>query len=371
MVKSTVLGDRTVDFLLTKGGRKMLLEKTLNSITDLDQEAMEKAQERLDILTKPQGSLGTLEAIAKQVAGITGNPRPIINKKVVTVMAGDHGVAAEGVSAVAQEVTTQMVSNFVNGGAGINVLARHVGAEVVVVDIGVAADIDSPTVINKKVKKGTSNMCEGPAMTRAEAIKALEAGIEIAEEQIAKGANLLATGDMGIGNTTPSTAILAVFSNIDIDIITGRGTGVDDEGLAKKKAAIAKAIELNQPNREDGIDVLAKVGGLEIAGLAGVILGAAAKRTPVVIDGFISTATALIAKSLNPLSVKYMIPSHSSEEPGHNLMLELLGFNPLLNLHFRLGEGTGAALGMGLVEAATKILNEMATFAEAGVNHDG
>ena len=233
--------------------------------------------------------------------------------------------------------------------------------------MGVAEDIDSPKVINKKVRKGTANMCQGPALTEDEAIKALEAGIEIAQEQINKGASLLATGDMGIGNTTPSTAILAVFSKLDLNTITGRGTGVDDEGLERKKLAIEKAIKLNQPDPENGLDVLAKVGGLEIAGLAGLILGAAANKTPIVVDGFISTAAALIAKSLNQLSVKYMIPSHGSDEPGHNLMLELLGFKPLLNLHFRLGEGTGAALGMGLVESATKILHEMATFAEAGV----
>lgn len=346
----------------------MLLEKTLQAITDLNQEAMVKAQERLDSLTKPPGSLGTLEDIAKQIAGITSNPQPKIGKKVLVVMAGDHGIVAEGVAPYPQEVTPQMVYNFVNGGAAINVLTRHVGADVVIVDMGVASEIDHPMVINKKIKSGTDNMCKGPAMTREEAIKALEAGIQVAEEQIAKGATLLATGDMGIGNTSPSTAILNVFSKVSLDAITGRGTGIDDEGLKVKKAAIAKAIEVNKPNPEDGLDVLAKVGGFEIAGLAGLILGAAANKTPIIIDGLISTAGALIAKSLNPLSVKYMIPSHGGEEPGHNLMLELLGFKPILNVHFRLGEGTGAALVMNLVDAATKIINEMATFAEAGVS---
>ncbi len=346
----------------------MLLEKTLQAIGELDEQAMQKTQARLDSLTKPPGSLGSLEELAKKIAGITGNSMPKIDKKVIVVMAGDHGVVEEGVAAFPQEVTPQMVYNFVNGGAGINVLAKHVGAEVVIVDMGVAVDIDSDKVINCKVRKGTRNMCKEPALTREEAIQALEAGITVAKNEIAKGANLLATGDMGIGNTTPSTAILAVFSNVELELITGRGTGVDDDGLSRKQIAIAKALELHKPNPEDGLDVLAKVGGLEIAGLAGVILGAASERVPVVIDGFISTAAAIIAKSLNPLSVNYMIPSHGSEEPGHGLMLELLGFTPLLNLHLRLGEGTGAALGMNLVEAATKILAEMATFAEAGVS---
>ena len=346
----------------------MLLEKTLQAIRELDEQAMQKTQERLDSLTKPPGSLGSLEELAKKIAGITGNPMPKIDKKVIVVMAGDHGIVEEGVAAFPQEVTPQMVYNFVNGGAGINVLAKHVGAEVVIVDMGVAVDIESDKVINCKVRKGTRNMCKEPALLREEAIQALEAGITVAKSQIASGANLLATGDMGIGNTSPSTAILATFSNLELSLITGRGTGVDDDGLSRKQIAIAKALELHKPNPEDGLDVLAKVGGLEIAGLAGVILGAASERVPVVIDGFISTAAAVIAKSLNPLSVNYMIPSHGSDEPGHKLMLELLGFTPLLNLHLRLGEGTGAALGMNLVEAATKILAEMATFAEAGVS---
>ncbi len=345
----------------------MLLEQTLTKIGPLDEVAMEKAQQRLDNLTKPYGALGVLEEIAKQMAGITGDPLPKIKDKVVVVMAGDHGVVEEGVSACPKEVTRQMVANFINGGAGINVLARHEGVRVVVVDIGVDADIDNPSVISRKVKRGSDNMAKGPAMSREEAVRAIEVGIEIATEFINQGVNLLATGEMGIGNTTPSSAILAVFGGFEPQMVTGRGTGISDDTLSRKVEVIAQALELNKPNREDALDVLAKVGGLEIAGLAGVILGAAANRVPVVIDGFISSAAALVASRLKPESLNYMIASHASMEAGHRLMMEVLGLKPMLHLEMRLGEGTGAVLGMGMVEAASKIINEMATFDEAGV----
>ncbi|AVX20577.1 MULTISPECIES: nicotinate-nucleotide--dimethylbenzimidazole phosphoribosyltransferase [Carboxydocella] len=345
-----------------------LLKRTISSIVPLNTEAMQQAQVRLDILTKPLGSLGRLESIAKQLAGITGNPRPQISKKCVVVMAGDHGVASEGVSAFPSEVTYQMVANFIRGGAGINVLARHSNADVFVVDMGVAVDIDLPGVINRKIDYGTRNMVIEPAMTYEQAVKALEAGVEIAKDLIKnQGYTLLATGEMGIANTTPSSALLAVFGGLKVEDVCGRGTGIDEAGLKNKQNAIRKAIEVNQPNVNDPIDVLAKVGGYEIAGLAGLILGAAANKTPIIIDGFISSAAALIAQRIAPLSVEYMIPSHASEEPGHKMILELLGLKPMLLLNMRLGEGTGAALAMHIVEGACKIINEMATFADAGV----
>lgn len=338
------------------------------SINELDAKAMALAQERQNQLTKPQGSLGVLEELSVRLAGITGNPRPVLGRKVVIVMAGDHGVTASGVSAFPSEVTPQMVATFIAGGAGINVLARHVGADVKVVDMGVAAVIDDPKVIVKKVALGTKNMAEGPAMTREEAIAAIMAGAEVAENEIANGATILATGDMGIGNTTASTAILAALTDLDVTDITGRGTGLDDERLAAKVKVIEQALSLNNPDREDPIDVLSKVGGFEIGGLAGVILAAAKNNVPVVIDGFISGAAALLAARIAPKSINYMIASHVSVEPGHRLIWREIGLAPMLHLDMRLGEGTGAALAINLVDAACKILDEMATFAEAGVS---
>lgn len=283
-------------------------------------------------------------------------------------MAGDHGVVAEGVSAFPQEVTPQMVYNFLNGGAAINVLARQAGAQVICTDVGVAFPLEPAELMRYRVANGTRNMAKGPAMTREEALQALLVGAQVAKEAIGQGANLLTTGDMGIGNTTPSSAIVALFTGLPLTEVVGRGTGIDDASLAKKREVIARAIELNRPNVEDPLDVLAKVGGLEIAAIAGAILQAAASRVAVIVDGFISTAGALIAAKLSPASVSYMIPSHGSVEPGHRRALELLGLEPLLNLHMRLGEGTGAALCIYLVEAAIRILEEMATFADAGVS---
>ncbi len=343
------------------------LNDTISRIDGLDVKAMRLARERQDQLTKPKGSLGVLEEMSVKIAGIQGKPIPEITKKVIIVMAGDHGVAAEGVSAFPQEVTPQMVANFAAGGAGINVLARHAGAEVRVVDAGVAVPINIPGVIDKKVRLGTANMAEGPAMTREEAIASIEAGIEIAEAAIADGADLLGTGDMGIANTTASSAILSVFSGVELDHSVGRGTGIGADALVKKREVIAQAIKVNQPDKRDGLDVLAKVGGLEIGGLAGVIIGAAANRVPVLIDGFISGAAAMVAASIAPESRGYMIASHVSVEPGHKLMLEELALKPMLFMNMRLGEGTGAALASSLAEAACKVLAEMATFAEAGV----
>ncbi|MDI6688958.1 MAG: nicotinate-nucleotide--dimethylbenzimidazole phosphoribosyltransferase [Actinomycetota bacterium] len=344
------------------------LERTLEAIGDLDEEVMRLARERQDQLTKPRGSLGALEEISIKIAGIMGNPLPKIADKVIVVMAGDHGVVEGGVSAYPQEVTAQMVYNFIEGGAGINVLARHVGARVVVVDIGVASSINNPQVISQKIRAGTANIAQGPAMLKGEAIASIEAGIRIVQDELEKGVSILGTGDMGTGNTTPSSAILAAFTGLPVEKVVGRGTGIDDHRLGLKIKAIEEALEVNQPDPEDPLDVLTKVGGLEIGGLAGCILGAAALKIPVVIDGFISGAAALIASRIAPKSVGYMIASHVSAEPGHKIILDVLGLKPMLYMDMRLGEGTGAALGISIVEAACKILSEMATFGEAGVS---
>jgi nicotinate-nucleotide--dimethylbenzimidazole phosphoribosyltransferase len=345
------------------------LQNTINRIEPLDQEAMRQAQARQDNLTKPQGSLGLLEELSVKVAGIQGTARPKIRDKVIVTMAGDHGVVAEGVSLYPQEVTAQMVTNFLRGGAGINALARHVGARVVVVDMGVATDLEPhPELLAKKVAYGTKNMARGPAMSREEAIQAIETGIEIVESELSRGMDIVGTGDMGIGNTTPSSAIVAALTGSAVADVTGRGTGIDDEQLAYKVETIERALAVNRPDPADPLDVLAKVGGLEIGGIAGVVLGAAAHRLPVVIDGFISGAGALIAAGLAPQAKDYLVAAHLSVELGHRPVLERLGLTPLLNLNMRLGEGTGAALGISLVEAAVKVLNEMATFADAGVS---
>ncbi len=345
------------------------LQELIAAIPPLDTEAMRQAAARQDMLTKPQGSLGRLERLSIQVAGITGNPRPRIVHKVITTMAGDHGVVEEGVSAFPQEVTPQMVYNFLRGGAAINVLARHVGARVVVVDMGVAADLEPhPELVDRKVARGTNNIARGPAMTREQAEQAILNGAAVVEAELAQGLDILGTGDMGIGNTTPSAAIAAAITGRAPGEIVGRGTGVDDAGLARKVAAVQRALAVNRPDPYDGLDVLAKVGGFEIGGLAGAMLAAAAHRRPVVVDGFISTAAALIAVTLAPQVRPYLIAAHRSQEKGHRIMLEWLGLEPVLDLDLRLGEGTGAALAIGVVEAACKVLDEMATFAEAGVS---
>jgi nicotinate-nucleotide--dimethylbenzimidazole phosphoribosyltransferase len=341
----------------------------IDAIQPLDEKAMAEARIRQDHLTKPQGSLGQLEALSIQIAGIKRNSRPRIVHKVIFTLAGDHGIAREGVSAFPSEVTPQMVYNFLRGGAGINVLGRQVGARVVVADLGVATDLERhPDLKNKKVAMGTENMAKGPAMSRKEAIRSIEAGMELVEEELTKGIDIVGTGDMGIGNTTPSSAITAVITGADVASVTGRGAGLNDEGLKRKAKLIEMAIEVNRPDPKDAIDVLSKVGGFEIGGIAGVILAGARHGIPVVIDGFISGAAALIAASLSLQIKPYLIASHQSVERGHQIILEYLGLKPLLNLNLRLGEGTGAALGMFLAEASLRILNEMATFAEAGVS---
>lgn len=344
------------------------LEETLNRIGEPDAEAMRAASERQDRLTKPAGALGMLEEISIKVAGIMGEAMPRPGRKVVLVMAADHGVTAQGVSLYPRDVTAQMLHNFLAGGAAINVLARHVGAEVRVVDVGVAADVEAEGLTVRKVRHGTADLSRGPAMSREEAVACVEAGIDVAEEELAAGASFLATGDMGIGNTTAASAITAAVTGMDPREVTGRGTGLDDEGLERKVEVIRRALELNRPDPSDALDVLAKVGGLEIGAIAGVMLAAAAARRPVLVDGFISGAGALIAAGLHPLATRFMLASHLSVERGHAVILERLGLHPIIRANMRLGEGTGAALGLTLVEAALKILSEMATFEEAGVN---
>jgi nicotinate-nucleotide--dimethylbenzimidazole phosphoribosyltransferase len=348
----------------------MQLDETIKAIQPLDKSAIQSAHVRQDSLTKPRGSLGRLEELSIQLAGITGNPRPSIESKAVIVMAADHGVTLEGVSAYPAAVTPQMVLNFLHGGAAINVLSRQANARVVVVDMGVASTIEDPSgkLISRKLGLGTANLAKGPAMSWEKARESIRTGIEIAQAEIAQGVDILATGDMGIGNTTPSTAIACALMNQHPRNIAGRGTGIDDEGLKRKIDVIARALSVNEPDRKDAIDVLAKVGGFEIGGLVGVILAAAANRKPVVIDGFISTAAAMLAASLAPGARDYMIAAHVSQERGHKLMLAWLGLNPLFDLNMRLGEGTGAALAFHLIEASARILNEMATFDEAGVS---
>ena len=345
------------------------LDTLCESVGELDEAAMETARLRQNKLTKPPGSLGRLEELSIQLAGITGNARPEIEDKAVIVMAGDHGVTAERVSAYPAEVTPQMVVNFLSGGAAINVLAHLAGARVVVVDVGVAVPLEPhPDLIIHKVALGTANMAQGSAMTREQAETAIAVGVEVVREEIAHGLDLVAAGDMGIGNTTPSAAITVVLIGAPVADVVGRGTGVDDAGLARKIAVVERALARNHPDQDDPVDVLTKVGGLEIAGLVGVILGAAAGRVPVVIDGFISGAAALLAAHLKPEVKAYLIASHQSTEIGHRMILEGLGLQPLFDLRMRLGEGTGAVLAMHFIEAATRILAEMATFGEAGVS---
>ena len=344
------------------------LKALVDSIKPVDQSRTAAIQARLDNLTKPQGSLGRLEELAKRYCLITGRDKPEIRNKIVFTFAGDHGVAAEGVSAFPKEVTPQMVLNFLRGGAGVNVLARHAGARVIVVDMGVDHDFEPAEGLEiRKIGRGTRNMAAGPAMTREEAEQAILAGAGMVEKYKA-GLDIIGTGDMGIGNTTPSSAIVSVITGAEPELVTGRGTGIDDASLKAKVAIIKRAIAANRPDPKDPVDVLAKLGGFEIAGIAGLVLGAAANRIPVVVDGFISTAGALIAAELNPLVKEYIIAAHQSVEIGHRKMLEHLEQRPLLDLNLRLGEGTGAALGISLVEAGVKVLMEMATFAAAGVS---
>ncbi|MEE9201586.1 MAG: nicotinate-nucleotide--dimethylbenzimidazole phosphoribosyltransferase [Dehalococcoidia bacterium] len=345
------------------------LEQVIGRIRPLDRESMVQARARQDSLTKPQGSLGRLEELSIKLAGCQGRAMPSAERKAIIVMAGDHGVAEEGVSLYPQEVTGQMVLNFLNGGAGINVLARLAGARVVVVDMGVKSDLPShPDLLSRRIGPGTANMARGPAMTREQALAAVETGIEIVEAEVARGLDLVAGGDMGIANTTPSSAITAVLAGVPVARAVGRGTGVRGQQLAHKIAVVEQALEVNRPDPSDALDVLARVGGFEIGGLAGVMLGAATHRVPVVVDGFISSSAALVAAGLCPIAKDYFIAAHRSAESGHRALLRHLRLRPVLDLDLRLGEGTGAALAMLLAEASVRVLREMATFADAGVS---
>lgn len=348
-----------------------VIEDTIASIKTLDNTYRNKAQERIDSLTKPQGSLGRLESLAAQIVAIREEMRPELKNKVIFTFAGDHGVTEEGVSAFPKEVTPQMVFNFLRGGAGVNVLAKQAGSEVAVIDIGVDFDFKGAYgLLHRKVVQGTKNMTKGPAMTAREAEMCVSIGIDLANEYADKGYNLFGTGEMGIGNTTPSSAIIAAISGRPVKEVTGRGTGIADSAFENKVRVIEKAIEVNKPDSSDPIDVLAKVGGAEIAGIAGLCLGAAARRIPVIIDGFISTAGALIAYEMEPKAGEYMISAHQSVEAGHKCMLERMELKPILDLGFRLGEGTGAAVAMNIVEASLRMYNDMATFEEASVTGD-
>jgi nicotinate-nucleotide--dimethylbenzimidazole phosphoribosyltransferase len=351
--------------------------RTIDAIVDgiepLDRTWITKARERTARLVMPPRALGRLHAIAERCCAILKTLTPALDQKAVLVMAGDHGVATEGVSAFPQEVTGAMVRTFLAGGAGINAIARHVGAQVWVVDMGMIPCIDPLGVEGggflkvHKVGPGTASFVRGPAMSRDQAVQAVMTGFKLASEQFASGVQVLGTGDMGIANTTPSAAIGAVITQAPLDEMVGRGTGVDDQGLSRKKAVIARGLESNCPDGHDGLDVLAKVGGFEIGGLAGLALAGAFHQRPVVIDGFISTAGALIAQAICPTVTDYLFAGHQSEEPGHKIMLRHLGLRPILDLGMRLGEGTGGAMAMSIMEGALRVFREVLTFEEAGV----
>lgn len=345
------------------------LQEILGGIRPVDNSLREKIQAHLDDLTKPQGSLGRLEEIAMKFAVATGTEKPVLNKKKVFCFAADHGVAAEGVSAFPAVVTPQMVYNMLNGGAAINVLAGHAGADLEIVDIGVNHDFaDSPGLKKKKIRKGSSNMAKQAAMTLDETVQAIVAGIELARTAHAEGYHLLATGEMGIANTTPATALFAVLLDLPVESITGRGTGIDDTMLEHKIAVIKQAIEVNRNSLATPLETLAALGGFEIAGICGLVLGAAAVGVPVVVDGFISSAGAVAAMKLSCKVSDYLFFSHLSNEQGHKAIMNKLGARPILDLDLRLGEGTGAALAMQVIEGAVKIYNEMATFSSASVS---
>lgn len=363
---------------MTAGTRRRL-DEAIARIGPLDTAAMDAAAARLDRLTKPPGSLGRLEALVIQLAGITGRPDARVDRRAIVVAAADHGVTRQGVSAYPAEVTPQMVANFIAGGAAINVLAAQVGAVVTVVDVGVAspipevpADPAGPRrggrLVGARIRAGTADMTQGPAMTREEALRAIIVGLEIVDGLVADEVDLVGVGEMGIGNTTAASALTAAFTGVAVERVTGRGTGIDDAGRARKVAAVEAALRMNGPDTADPIGTLAAVGGLEIGVLVGVMIGAAGAGIPVVLDGFITGAAALVACALAPELGPRLIAAHRSAEPGHAAVLDHLGLQPLLELDLRLGEGTGAALAMGFMVAAVRIRDEMATFESAAVS---
>ena len=347
----------------------MTLDDVINRIGPADQEAKRAARLRQDSLTKPPGSLGRLEELSIQLAGVFGTERPAPRGMTIIVAAGDHGVVAQGVTGYPQEVTAQMVLNFLAGGAAISVMARKAGVELVIVDAGVAATLPQhPDLRVVSIGRGTADITEGPAMTREQAEACVSAGVGLALEAAESGADMIGLGEMGIGNTTAASAITAALTGRSPRETTGRGTGRDDDEMERKIAVVERALDVNRPDPGDGLDVLTRVGGFEIGVLAGVALGGALARRVVVLDGFISSAAGLIAHSLCPNVRDYSVAAHLSAETGHRIALSHMGLRPLLDLDMRLGEGTGAALAMGLIETAAACLTEMATFAEAGVS---
>ncbi|MBT8375171.1 MAG: nicotinate-nucleotide--dimethylbenzimidazole phosphoribosyltransferase [Deltaproteobacteria bacterium] len=357
------------------GTDNIALKQIVTHIKPVDKEWIEKAKQRTSQLVMPARALGRLHHISEKICAIRQTLTPSINRKAFLVMAGDHGVVEEGVSAYPQEVTGEMIKTFLNGGAGINILAHQVNADVFVVDMGIITDLDPVALKGKgrlfihKVAKGTANLSRRPAMTREEAEKSMLTGFQLASDLFKKGIDMLGTGDMGIGNTTPSAAIGTVLTKTPLNEMVGRGTGIDNQGLLRKQKAIQRGIELNRPDMKDGLDVLAKLGGFEIGGIAGCILAGAYHERPVVIDGFISTAGALVAHSLCPAVVDYLFAGHCSEESGHRSMLKHLDLEPVLDLGMRLGEGSGGALAMGIIDGAIKIFTDMLTFDQAGVSN--
>ena len=347
-----------------------LLARTLEALRPLDAAAVTAAREHQDRLTKPKGSLGGLEDVSVHLAGLAAtDPPPVPEPAVVVVFAADHGVHAQGVSPWPQEVTTQMVANLAAGGAVVNALAAQTGARVVVVDVGVAADVSAVEgVLDRKVRPGTADLSTGAAMTRAEAVQAVEVGIAVAEQLVAGGARCLLTGDMGIANTTASAALIAALLDVDPADVTGRGTGIDDVTLATKTDVVRRALVLHEPDRTDALGVLAALGGLEHAALAGLVIGASALRVPVVLDGVIAGAAALVASALHPHALVAALAGHRSAEPGHAHALRALGLRPLIELDLRLGEGSGAVLALPLVQSAARVLRDVATFDSAGVS---
>jgi nicotinate-nucleotide--dimethylbenzimidazole phosphoribosyltransferase len=346
-------------------------QSAAREIQPVSRSAQAAAKERQASLTTPPGSLGRLESLSERLAGIQAAARPNCGRKAVLVAAGDHGVVAEGVSAYPQAVTGQMVANFAGGGAAINALARQAGARLWVADVGVAEPVvGEPAVRLRRIKAGTANMAAGAAMSRSDAEAALNIGIELAEEAIGDGLDVLGLGEMGIGNTTAAAAVAAAIVGREGEAVIGPGSGVDEAGLSRKAAAVNRALEVNQPQGGDALDVLAKVGGFELGALAGACLAAARRRVAVVTDGFPATAAAMLAVLAAGRMRDYLIAGHQSMEPGHGLMLDWLGLAPVLQMQMRLGEGTGAALAMPILEAACRTLNEMATFDEAGVVSD-
>lgn len=344
-----------------------LLQKTLDSIEPLDEKAMERAQARLDSLLKPPGSLGRLESVAVQLAGITGNIVNRVQHRTIIVMCADNGVTAEGVTSFPREVSRLVAETMLKGIAGVAVLARHANARLIVVDVGLEGTVEVPGIMDRKVRHATANMAHEPAMSRAQCLQAIETGIEITNDAIAAGADIIGTGEVGIGNTTTSSAVLLALTGASAEELVGRGAGLSDEGLQHKREIVRAAVARHAPDPRDPVDVVSKVGGLDIAGLMGCYLAAAANRVPVVIDGFIAGAAAVAAAALHPEARAFMIPSHASGEPGARVIARTLAMEPMLNMGMRLGEGTGCALAFPVIEAAARVIAEMGTFADIGM----